>query len=178
MVALAVFLFISGVLGAGVEDILDYVYGAGPERPVCKQLVGGAPVFTCNNDTIPILKISSFHMSQHPMKPGEVDLDLVTKLTRTIEQGAVLQLQSFKGKNTPIFNDTLDLCEAVGFAGYRCPVKPWETFDQLQQTMEVPDDVPTNTYSFLATALTKNGELITRIAASIKIDNALVKEEL
>lgn len=171
-------LFISGVLGTGIEEILDYVYGEDPERPVCKPVTGGTPVFTCNNETIPILKISSFHMSQHPMKPGAVDLDLVAKLTRTIEKGATLQLQSFKGKNTPIFNGTLDLCEAVEFASYHCPVKPWEAFDRIQQTMEVPDDVPTNSYSFLATALTKKGELIARVAASIKIDNELVKEEL
>lgn len=178
LVILVILLLASGTLGGGVVEILDYVYGPSSEKPVCKQIAGGTPVFTCDNGTIPILKISSFHMSDHPMKPGTVDLDLVTKLTRTVEQGTVLQLQSFKGKNTPVYNGTLDLCESVEFAGYHCPIKPWETFERIQQTLEVPDDVPTNTYSFLATALTRKGELIARIAASIEIDNKYVKEEL
>uniref|UniRef100_A0A060T5G9 ARAD1B04378p n=1 Tax=Blastobotrys adeninivorans TaxID=409370 RepID=A0A060T5G9_BLAAD len=154
----------------GIDDLLDFVYSGdrAKDRPKdCKVTMGGL-LYVCNNGESPLFKISSFQMYPYPLLPGYTDIRLVAKLARAVEQGSKLELDSFRdGKQ--IFSGTLDLCEYITFAGFSCKLAPWTEFSDLQNTLDIPPEVPAGMYSFVATARGKRGEFYGRIAAIIDL---------
>lgn len=154
----------------GIDGLLNLVYSGdrAKDRPHdCKVTMGGL-IHVCNNGQSPLFKISSFQMYPYPLLPGYTDMRLVAKLSAAVEQGSTLELDSFRdGKQ--IFSGTLDLCEYITFAGFSCKLAPWTEFSDLQNTLEIPPDVPAGMYSFVATARGKKGQFYGTIAAILDL---------
>lgn len=161
----------------GINGLFDLVYTSSraKDRPKeCKQLIGGTPVYVCTNTTTTThaLKISSFEIVPLPLMKGYASFKLVAKLTKDITIGSKLYLDAFSGK-TRIYSGQLELCDHITFANFKCPVRAKEGFIEHEQALYVPEEVPSELYSFVARAVTAKGEELTTVVASIDVRSDL-----
>jgi len=179
LVVLAGYYFTTAFCSTGVTKLLQLAYKDNLiETPKdCKPLGGGSVVNICNNGTDPLMKISSLTIEPYPLTPGHTVFHMVYKLTKTIPKGTILHLSSF-ADDKPIYSGPIDLCEYLPFANIYCPVQPTDEWIKMKQVLEIPDDVPPAIYSFVATAVDIDGELVMRMAANIDLRNDDLKRRV
>ncbi|CAK7203647.1 Phosphatidylglycerol/phosphatidylinositol transfer protein [Sporothrix eucalyptigena] len=130
------------------------------------KVPGKSPLEFCPSDhSNDILTIKSVDLSPNPPLAGvELVINAVASVSKTIEQGAYVNLQVKYGL-IRLISTTADLCEQIQNVELECPIE--KGLISIVKSVDLPREIPPGKYTVLADVYTVDDEPVTCLTATV-----------
>lgn len=156
-----------------LDELLEATARANVSPDDCVAIDENDNVWVCHKDgdADQLMKVAALDINPYPLAPGHVQFKLTYKLYEDVPKGSKLELTSFADDDQPFYDGELDLCEWVAYGRVQCPIPKTVGFEDMKQTLEVPDDANPGNFSFFGRAMTPDNREIVQFAGIVELVN-------